>query len=153
MYSGASARRGVMGVTLPDLDVLAAIHWRWGAHLPATVSGYYRADPPEAVMSPKWFARHDRQDHRCAVAHEVGHHLTGAVYRRDVPRAERRRLEGRAERRGLRWLVEDDDVTAAIGDGCREVWEFAAEWEIPESAARRRLELFLAQHPEYRIAC
>jgi hypothetical protein len=85
---------------------------------------------------------------RLAVA-EQGHHQTGAVYFwTDDPeqRVNIWRLEAKARRKGLELQIPDAHVTAALGDGCSELWEFATFWGVAEGTAAERLSLFSGGH-------
>ena len=113
----------------PSLETTPAYYW----HEPEGVD--------EIALNPSWWAEHSRPERRAVVGHEVGHNLTLAVYRPGVNRSDRRRLEARADRAGLSWLIPDAAVLAALAD-CEALWEFAERWGVDEATAAARLRLW-----------
>lgn len=135
---------------MPDLSVLAELRWRWTPWISYKWGAMFFEGPPRIEWLPRHWADHGRSEKRPVLAEEVGHYLAGATHGWRVAKEERRRCEGRAWRRGARWLIEDVQVAQAIADGCEFIEEFALRWEVPNLWAQKRLELYWSEHPPER---
>lgn len=69
---------------------------------------------------------------RSICCHEMGHAATGALHKVDSPYE----LVERNEYRANRWAVEnyltEEDFRCAFRDGCRELWQLAEYFDLPE---------------------
>ena len=72
-------------------------------------------------------------DEKYKLAHELGHSLTGALYRRDTPLDERGRSEQRADRWAIEHLLPFPVLEAAVLDGRTSPAELAELFELPQS--------------------
>ncbi len=76
---------------------------------------------------------------KVALAHEIGHHLTGSLYFANSPFETRERCENRANRWAIRELLPLDELRAAARQGITEPWELAEHFEVTEDFVRRAL--------------
>lgn len=117
--------------------------------LPEWLNAYYDRLRKVVVL-----ARHTREWPRRRVRylkeHEITHHLSPRRYRFDSPGSTRIWHEGAIDRETLKRLVPDEQVKLAILNGPRELWELAEEWDLEEDRCRQRVEIFFAEHPEWR---
>ncbi len=71
--------------------------------------------------------------------HELGHAATGALHKVDSPYE----LVGRSEYRANRWAAQhyltQEDFRNAFQDGCRELWQLAEYFDLPESDVQKAL--------------
>lgn len=72
--------------------------------------------------------------------HELGHAATGALHKVDSPFE----LVERSEHRAKRWAVERDlppeELQEAFRTGCRETWQLAEYFDLPEQDIRWALD-------------
>ena len=72
--------------------------------------------------------------------HELGHAATGALHKVDSPYE----LIERSEYRAVRWAAEqfltEDAFRAAFADGCRELWQLAEYFDLPEADVQQALD-------------
>lgn len=105
----------------------------------------YSPNPAEfTVNEVKWWPL-PRAEKEWLLAHEYGHHDTGAVYfwTDDLSHEiDLLRVERKAERAGLVRLIPDARVRAAYRDGCHELYEFAEFWGVDEQTAWERLKVY-----------
>ena len=77
---------------------------------------------------------------RGVCCHELGHLATGALHKVDSPYE----LAERSEYRANRWVAEHflrkEDFQQAFDDGCRELWELAEYFEMPERDVQAALQ-------------
>ena len=71
-------------------------------------------------------------DEKYKLAHELGHSLTGSLYRRNTPLDERGRNEQRADRWAIEHLLPFPALKAAVGDGCTQASELAERFDLPQ---------------------
>ena len=72
--------------------------------------------------------------------HELGHLGTGALHKVDSPYELVERSEYRANRWAAQHFLTKEDFQQAFSDGCRELWELAEYFELPEQDVRAALE-------------
>lgn len=106
---------------------------------------YYTPHPPEITLSALLWPLASERERKLVLAHELGHHDTGAVYFwTDDPahQVDILRLEYRADRAGLQRLIPDSVVRRALANGCSELYEFAEAWGCDEVTAVKRLHVY-----------
>jgi len=79
---------------------------------------------------------------KVALAHELGHCKTDALYGRDVSTATLERSESRAEKWSVTQLISFDDLLCAFKKGNCEVWELAEYFDMPEDFIRTTLDVY-----------
>ena len=79
---------------------------------------------------------------RCALAHELGHLATGAVYGANARRSEISRAEFRAKEWAARALLPPGELGRAVREGCTEAWELAERFDLTEEMVRFAVELY-----------
>ena len=76
---------------------------------------------------------------RGVCCHELGHAATGALHKVDSPYE----LVERSEYRADRWVAEhfltQDDFREAFRSGCRELWQLAEYFDMPEDDVQKAL--------------
>lgn len=65
--------------------------------------------------------------------HELGHAATGALHKVDSPYELVERSEYRANRWAAETYLTEEDFRCAFSDGCRELWQLAEYFDLPES--------------------
>lgn len=94
---------------------------------------------------------HDSPLLRCVLAEELGHHFTtvGSFMPRQCynhsDRLHISKIEFKAMRWAVNYLMPDDDLLDAISSGLYEPWELAEHFNVIEEFARFRLKLFAAK--------
>ncbi|MBQ4298169.1 MAG: ImmA/IrrE family metallo-endopeptidase [Clostridia bacterium] len=78
-----------------------------------------------------------------ALAHELGHVETGALYVRDASPLDRRRAEVRAERWAIRKMISREDLLAALRSGFVTPYALSEAFDLPEDVIRKALALYL----------
>src|SRR5262245_17439040 len=129
--------RGVVLEAVPDVAV------RWAPELGRTPAMYSVWPPTIWLNSLRWWIA-SLVERRVVLLHEVGHHLTLAVYRPGdsfAARCQQQWAEARAERAALRWWVDDAAVERAVEAGCCWPSEFAEHWGVTPEWAQQRLQL------------
>lgn len=71
-------------------------------------------------------------DERTKLAHELGHCMTGAFYNQYSDFDCRQRHENKADKWAIREVISEDDLDAAIADGCSTIWELADHFGVTE---------------------
>ena len=71
-------------------------------------------------------------DEKYKLAHELGHGLTGSLYRRYTPLDERGRNEVRADRWAIRHLLPFEALQSAIAGGITDQQELAEYFDLPQ---------------------
>ena len=79
---------------------------------------------------------------RCAIAHELGHLRTGAMYDRLATPAEVRRAERRADTWAVYTLIPRDALERALERGYTELWQLADLFCVTEKFAASALRLY-----------
>lgn len=74
----------------------------------------------------------DLPDEKYKLAHELGHSVTGALYRLDTPLDERGRSEQRADRWAIQRLLPFDTLRQAIHGGRDTPAELAEYFQLPQ---------------------
>lgn len=64
-------------------------------------------------------------EERSNTAHEMGHCLRNAFYKKDAPLYERKRCENKADKWAIEHLVKKADLDRALQLGYTDVWELA----------------------------
>lgn len=75
----------------------------------------------------------DLGDEKYKLAHELGHSLTGSLYRRDTPLDEKGRNEQRADRWAIEHLLPFSALEAAVRDGRTRLSELAELFQLPQT--------------------
>jgi Zn-dependent peptidase ImmA (M78 family) len=112
---------------------------------PAAPLACYSADPPELTIGAVRWRATPRRAQRRVLCHELGHHLTGALYVRAEDPAhnpEVQRLEAKADRKALELLVPDAVIYRAAADGCQTPAEFAEACGVDVVTMAARLVVF-----------
>ncbi|WP_300272732.1 ImmA/IrrE family metallo-endopeptidase [uncultured Oscillibacter sp.] len=71
------------------------------------------------------------------LAHELGHCETGSFYNRYAALDVRQRHENRADKWAIRRLVPEDDLDAAMADGCNTIPALADRFGVTEPFMRK----------------
>ena len=81
-------------------------------------------------------------ERKCAIAHELGHLNTGALYTACADRNQISRAEYRADMWAVRTLIPRDDLTAAIEQGYTELWQLADRFQVTERMVATAVALY-----------
>lgn len=113
-------------------------------YLPDDVPAMVQDDPPEIFVNRQLWRQMSPREQESLIAHERGHLDTATFQVPGVPIAPSTLLrhEAHADRAGLRRLIPDERVWAAIHNECRAVHEFAEFWGVDEVTAHQRLYVF-----------
>lgn len=79
---------------------------------------------------------------RTALAHELGHLRTGALYSAVSAPDEIRRAEYRAQLWAAQTLIPRDEVIRAMMQGDREVWQLAERFQVTEDLVTFALQVY-----------
>lgn len=71
--------------------------------------------------------------------HELGHAATGALHKVDSPYELVERSEYRANRWAAQHYLTEADFRSAFADGCRELWQLAEYFDLPENDIQKAL--------------
>lgn len=71
--------------------------------------------------------------------HELGHAATGALHKVDSPYELVERSEYRANRWAAQHHLTQEDFRSAFADGCRELWQLAEYFDLPENDIQKVL--------------
>ena len=74
---------------------------------------------------------------RVCLAHELGHCETGSFYNRFAALDVRQQHENRADKWAIRRLVPEDDLDAAMADGCDTIPALADRFGVTEAFMRK----------------
>ena len=72
--------------------------------------------------------------------HELGHLGSGALHKVDNPYELAERSEYRANRWSTQRFLTKEDFRQAFDDGCRELWQLAEYFDLPERDVQKALE-------------
>lgn len=72
--------------------------------------------------------------------HELGHLGSGALHKVDSPYELAERSEYRANRWSAQKFLTKEDFRQAFADGCRELWQLAEYFDLPERDVQKALE-------------
>lgn len=76
-------------------------------------------------------------DETVKLAHEIGHCETGAFYNRHAACDIRRKHENRADKWAIKALIPEDELDAAVADGCTDMWALAERFGVTEDFMRK----------------
>ena len=76
---------------------------------------------------------------RGVCCHEMGHAATGALHKVNSPYELVERSEYRANRWSAEHFLTQEDFSCAFHDGCRQLWELAEYFDLPEQDVSRAL--------------
>ena len=79
---------------------------------------------------------------KAALFHELGHCETGSFYNQYSPYDIRERHERRAQKWAIRRLIPEDELNAAVHNGCSEVWQLAEYFGVPIDFMQDAIELY-----------
>lgn len=82
-------------------------------------------------------------DERSKLAHELGHCATGAFYNRYSTFDCRQRHENKADKWAIHELVTEEELDAAVAEGCTEIWELAERFGVTEPLMRKAVCLYV----------
>lgn len=89
------------------------------------------------------FVIENTADEKCKCAHEVGHCVTDAFYTETSDAITVARCEEKANRWAIKKLVPKDELTAAVADGYKEVWELAEIFNVTPQFMDKALSYYL----------
>lgn len=124
---------------MTDFDALAASSGVEIFFGPAPAAG---ALALEDAVCIDWRLIGRDQERTLALAHELGHVLTGALYAAGSSLLDRRRAEIRAERWAIRRLISRDDLVTAMRRGARTVPELSDTLGFPPDLIEDALALY-----------
>ena len=78
-------------------------------------------------------------EHKVKLAHELGHCERGAFYNPASPWDIRQRHENKANKWAIQKLIPEDELQAAVADGCTEVWDLAERFGVTEDFMRKAI--------------
>lgn len=81
-------------------------------------------------------------DRRCALAHELGHLRTGALYTEFSSPADVRRAEYRADVWAAQTLIPRDKLLSVLVDGATELWQIAEHFSVTEKLAAFAMNIY-----------
>ena len=82
-------------------------------------------------------------DEKYKLAHELGHSLTGALYRRNTPLDERGRCEQRADRWAIEHLLPFEALEEAVRSGRDTPAELAEYFQLPQTFVEKAVAYYL----------
>lgn len=82
-------------------------------------------------------------DEKYKLAHELGHSLTGALYRRNTPLDERGRCEQRADRWAIEHLLPFEALEEAVRSGRDTPAELAEYFQLPQTLVEKAVAYYL----------
>lgn len=112
---------------------------------------YYVGENTPPIIGLDSSLIHDSPLLRCVLAEELGHHFTTAgcfMPRQFFNHSDRlhiSKIEFKAMRWAVNYLMPEDDLLDAIGSGLYEPWELAEHFNVVEEFAKFRLRLFGAK--------
>lgn len=112
---------------------------------------YYVEENLPPIIGLDHSLTHDTPLLRCILAEELGHHFTtcGCFIPRQFynysDRLHISKIEFKAMRWAVNYLMPDDDLLDVIGSGLYEPWELAEHFNVTEEFAKFRLRLFAAK--------
>lgn len=83
------------------------------------------------------------QEFKAALAHEMGHCATGCTHRVSSPHDLICRHEYKADRWAFQRYLPFEALQRAARAGCREPWQMAEYFQLPEAMVRRALRYYL----------
>ena len=84
----------------------------------------------------------DTADETVLIAHEAGHIMTGSVHGVSSPFDLVAKHEHRAWKWAIKKLVPEDELVAAVEDGCTQPWELAERFSVTEDFMRKAICLY-----------
>lgn len=79
---------------------------------------------------------------RVCLAHELGHHVKGALYRKETPIFTRGQCEYKADKWAVHKLIPIRSLYAAFKKGCTEVWQLAEYFDVTEEFVQKTIEIY-----------
>lgn len=83
-----------------------------------------------------------KAEERSYLSHELGHHIKGALYRKETPCITRGRCELRANTWAAHRLIPIRSLYAAFRKGCVEVWQLAEYFDVTEDFILKTIEIY-----------
>lgn len=83
----------------------------------------------------------DAEEKTC-LAHELGHHVRGVLYRRETPAFTRGWCEHRANQWAVHKLIPLRSLLAAFRRGCVEAWQLAEYFGVTEDFVRTTVDIY-----------
>lgn len=78
----------------------------------------------------------------CAVAHELGHCMTGSTHQLSSPLDMVERHEYRADKYAIHRILPAQQISEAIQAGYTELWQLAEYFDVTESFLKRALDIY-----------
>lgn len=88
--------------------------------------------------------RHDltTEQERVCLAHELGHHIRGALYCIEAPCFTRGQCEYKADKWAVHKLIPIRSLYAAFRKGYTEIWQLAEYFDVTEDFVQRTIEIY-----------
>ena len=77
------------------------------------------------------------EEERVRLAHELGHCMTGSFYNRYSDFDCRQRHENRADKWAVAAIVTEDELDAAVAEGCESLWDLAERFGVTEDLMKK----------------
>lgn len=81
-------------------------------------------------------------EERVCLAHELGHHLKGALYNKETPCFTRGQCEHKADKWAVHKLIPVRSLYAAFRKGYVEVWQLAEYFDVTEDFILKTIEIY-----------
>jgi hypothetical protein len=94
---------------------------------------YIAIDPLRVVSSA---------DGKTKLAHELGHCVMGAFYNVYTTLDIRQKHENTADKWAIKKLIPEEELNAAVKEGCTEMWQLAEYFGVTESFIRKAVSLY-----------
>lgn len=75
---------------------------------------------------------HGERAERSLLIHELAHIATGAFYRPGEPLCYKQKMENRATKWAIEYLVPVEELEDAVAEGCTELWELAEHFDVTD---------------------
>lgn len=82
------------------------------------------------------------REERSCLAHELGHHLKGALYNKETPCYTRGQCEHKADKWAAHKLIPVRSLFTAFRKGCVEVWQLAEYFDVTEDFILKTIEIY-----------
>ena len=88
--------------------------------------------------------RHDltAEQERVCLAHELGHHVKGALYKKDTLVFTRGQCEYKADKWAVHKLIPIRSLYAAFRKGYVQIWQLAEYFDVTEEFVQRTIEIY-----------
>lgn len=94
---------------------------------------YIAIDPLRVVSSA---------DGKTKLAHELGHCVMGAFYNVYTTLDIRQKHENTADKWAIKKLIPEEELNAAVKEGCTEMWQLAEYFGVTEPFIRKAVSLY-----------